>query len=386
MSYYSDRKHKMSSIYMTPTLKRTKYRVDFLSNHSYSKPRKRDSNTEQQMEEFTERYCYLYENAPVILYFMVNNLNDEEFSEEVKKRTGFDFRDKNFVMSRNSKDINDFLLLEDIVLGDDYDCGNVLKTSVLILRNCSSISESFDKEFDFSSNIGIGKYDLCMKLLLDIVYSFINIQSFFPTNLCQKTQFGYKVLEHVTGKSLQLDSYEVDFKLRGLGCYYNILGYRNNISGNVVLERERLDYGFPTGKTLVNANNFVGTLLSLDKTSSTVRILGNMIYFRLHDEMPWHHNCFCCNHSGVEDGCGTEFYVKEEDIFYKDGKFRVMCPGCGAICTTSVWNDSFQDKIEERIKKRSIDDKYLDRKIEILSELHSIGAIEVADGKRKIKI
>lgn len=399
MSYNENRKYRSYSIYTdTSSLRRKNSYKDYLSSgylsrreiDLYSRPRKtkQDRELEIQMKKFEERYCYLYENAPIILFFMVNDLGDDIFSEEVKRRIGFDFREKNAFLERKSKDLNGFVLLEDLVLGEDV-YQNYLNTFIETFHKYGFFSPRLSKEFDFSSNIGIGKYDLCMKLLIDIVYSFIDSQSISTTLVYRKTSYGYQNVYNLYNNTneLYIDSSSLLEKKKALSSYYSILGYRNSRGENVTFNDKGIDYGFiPEKKTLVRGNPFVKALQPSIDNFSMMRSLGSSIYFKLHDELPFMNNCICNSIHGVENGCNTDFFVKEEDIFYKDDKFRVICPCCGAICTTGIGPGKFKDKIENRIKKRFVDDTSFDRKIEILSELYSMGSITVENGKKKVKV
>lgn len=399
MSYDEMKKYRSYSIYTdTSTLRRKKSYKDYLSSgyssrsemDLFSRPKKtkKTRELEIQRKKFEERYCYLYENAPIILFFMVNDLGDDIFSEEVKRRTGFEFREKEAFLERSSKDLSCFVLLEDLFLGEEI-YGNYLNTFIETFHKHTFLSPKLSKEFDFSSNIGIGKYDECMKLLVDIVYSFIDSECISTTLVYRKTSYGYQNVYNLYNNTneLYIDNSSLLEKKKALSFYYDILGYRNCRSGSVTFNDKGIDYRFiPAKKTLVRSNPFIKALQPSLDTFSMTRSLGSSIYFKLHDEIPWINNCICNSIHGVENGCNTDFFVKEEDIFYKDDKFNVICPCCGAICTTGIGPGKFKEKIEERIKKRFIDDKYFDRKIAILSELHSMGSVVIEDGKKKVKV
>ncbi len=391
-----DRKYRSYSIYTdTSRMKRRNGSIDFISSgnvptrdlyHMPIKPKK-DKNNEIQKKFFDESYCYLYENPPYILYFIVNDLKDDNFSEEVKERIGFDFRDEYFLPKRDIKSLVVFELLEDMILGNDFKHKNVLETVVNQLRNYNSISEAFDKEFDFSSNIGTSKYDECMRLLVDIVYSFVDSQN-VSTKVYQKTHSGCIPVPSFYNSSIErkIDTFEINSKKRALDSYYKVLSYRNCMGGGVSIKDKGINYEFPIPeRTLVSSNLYVKALQSFFGINDITKSFEKSIYFKLHDELPWMNNCICNSIHGVEEGCGADFRVKEEDIFYRDDKFNVICPCCGAICTTGIMPGKFKDRIEERIKKRFVDDKFFDRKISLLSELYSMGSIVVENGKKKIK-
>ena len=74
------RKYKSYSIYTdTSRMKRRNGSIDFISSgyvprrDLYHMPiiPKKDKNNEIQKKFFDERYCYLYENAPYILFFIL---------------------------------------------------------------------------------------------------------------------------------------------------------------------------------------------------------------------------------------------------------------------------------------------------------------------------
>ena len=390
------RKYKSYSIYTdTSRMKRRNGSIDFIYSgyvprrYLYHMPiiPKKDKNNEIQKKFFDERYCYLYENAPYILFFIVNDLEDDNFSEEVKERIGFDFRYEPFLPKRDFKSLVIFEFLEDMFLGNDFKHKNVLENVIRQLRNYNSVSESFKKEFDFSSNIGASKYDECMRLLVDIVYSFVDSQN-VSTKVYQKTYSGCISVPSPYNSRMErsLDYFEIKSKKKALESYYRVLSYSNCLGGGSYLKDRGINYVFsPPERTLISSNLFIKAMQYFFGINDITKSFEKSIYFKLHDELPWNNNCICNSIHGVEDGCGADFRVQEEDIFYKDDKFNVICPCCGAICTTGIMPGKFKDRIEERIKKRFVGDKFFDRKISALSELYSMGSIVLENGKKKIK-
>ena len=145
----------------------------------------------------------------------------------------------------------------------------------------------------------------------------------------------------------------------------------------------------PIRFSLVTRNKFIDALaITRYNFGETIRLDSNFkedIYFKFHDEIPRYHNAICNSIHGVNGGCNTEFFPKEEDIFYLDKKFIALCPCCGSRVSTGVLSRNHKSKIEARIKKRCMNDKDLDRKVSILSELISLGGTDYNKGKVKVK-
>ena len=62
----------------------------------------------------------------------------------------------------------------------------------------------------------------------------------------------------------------------------------------------------------------------------------------------------------------------------------MLCPCCGSRVTTGVLSKNHKAKIENRIKKRCMEDKDLDRKLTLLSELIKIDGTSY--NKEKVKV
>lgn len=383
-SYFSDEKKNFFIYTDRSTMKRIN-KKSFNSLHTkamykngkliYCNPLS-DENIEKQKEELRRRYCYIYENAPLILAFMVHDCDDERFCDEVKKRLDFDFKEDEICLGRSLKYLSCFELLEDILLGDDSIHKNDLYVTVGKIRDHSNFYKSVKEYFNLDNgNIGPSKFDICMKLIIDSVYSLVKEQSNYRTAVYKKVNTGFVPLndeDYLRGSSRMILSSELEDKFILLDCYYDILSFRNECGGSKnVINEKGLSFRLSNcTQTLVCCNPFLSGCASRKMELSYG--FKSHIYFSLHDELPWMNNGICNSIHDVENGCGTDFFVKEEDIFYKDGKFGVICPCCGSIVKTGIVPGKFKDKIENRIKKRFSDDIFFERKIELLSELTSL--------------
>lgn len=361
-----------------------------------------EEKTKKCLKELKQRYCFLYENAPLIVAFMIDYLPNS-FLEEVKERIGYSFEREflycNEIYLKNYRYLTVLEILEDYMLGYDNTKSNDLEKIVAHLKkNPDERIKKVQEEFDFSKgNVGIGKFDFCMKILVDSVYSFVLAQKEFEVFEAKKTNNGFICVEDDRGRRCCLYNYDIDLKLNALNLYYSILSYRNKRNNkNVNLDKGMKKLQFTDSlieKEALIRISLVGRNKFLEAFSTTIsnifvrvnlsNVFNSEIYERVHDEIPYFHNAICNKIHGVENGCNTEFFPQEEDIFYLNDDFKTLCPCCGALVETGVMNRYHKRQIEERIKKRSLEDLNLERKVSLLSELISIDGVEY--NKDKVK-
>lgn len=358
-----------------------------------------DNSSNKWLNELSSRYCNLYKNAHLIIAFMADYLPDS-FKDEVYERTGFRPSKKYLycpdITLKNYRGLTVLEILEDYMLGYDTQNSSDLEKIIASIKknpdiNIDYVLRHFNQD---ESNIGFSKFDEAMKILIDLVYSFVKAQKSFGVKEASKTTHGYQI----QGKE-KIPDYVLDCKLDALERYYSILEFRNSYEDSSYrFERGMKSLNFSTGFydrkvlfrfSLVGKNKFINALAitrySLGEVIHIKPQFKEEIYFKFHDEIPRYHNAICNSIHGVNGGCNTEFFPKEEDIFYLDKKFIALCPCCGSRVSTGVLSRNHKSKIEARIKKRCMDDKDLDRKVSILSELISIGGTDYNKGKVKVK-
>ena len=169
-----------------------------------------------------------------------------------------------------------------------------------------------------------------------------------------------------------------------LDRYYDILAY-SNINDVLIFEEKGLDYNFsPPKKTLVSYNVFNATFSSVDKYGEEIIWQNNHlidlekkkeVYLKYHDELLWYLKGKCCD----------SFFIKEEDVFYYKDSYISLCPCCSKILSVEMPSGQSGDKIKDRIVKRCLADNILEQKIQLLSEIYSLGGKDICEEQIKKK-
>ena len=339
------------------------------------------------------------ENDALIIAFISDYLPDS-FKDEVYERTGFQpSREYLYCPDITLKDYRGLTvleILEDYMLGNDTSNSSDLEKIIISIKKNPDINiDSVLRHFNYDEpNIGFSKFDEAMKILLDLVYSFVKAQKDLGTKEASKTIHGYQIKSDE-----KIPEYVINYKLDTLERYYSILRFKNSYEDSGYnLERGMKSLKFTSGFSdkkvrfrfsLVGNNKFLNAFaMSRDSLQEVIHLkpgFRESIYFKFHDEIPRSHNAICNGNHGVVSGCNTDFYPKEEDIFYIDKKFIALCPCCGSRVTTVFLSVNHRAKIENRIKKRCMEDKDLDRKLTLLSELIKIDGTSYNKGKVKVK-
>lgn len=339
-------------------------------------------NLEKQKEYLSSRYKFIYQNSPLILAYILS-LNILPSLASIIKRCGITINedDKNLIKLDSKTDVNIFEALEEYLIGD----GNY--ADYLLFNLCEKIKSKdifldVKKEFDLKNgNIGIGKYDQCMKTVLDIVYSFISRQDEAKTNLCSLTFFGAIKEEGKISERLRL------YKLEALNRYYDIWAYRNSKDNSFKfgVDDKGIKIIFSVDRSVVCGSSFIDAFRSYHSIGSfwTNNYYLELeekrkIYFKFHDELPWNFESYC-----IGKKCHSKFSLKEEDIIYHRDNFICICPNCGGINGVNLSDLPNSEKISERIRNRFKDDDKLDRKLALISELYFVGGIDIV--KQKVK-
>ncbi|MBQ7105548.1 MAG: hypothetical protein IJN90_06805 [Bacilli bacterium] len=398
LKIYNNNIYKFDKSYSIYTDKRTMNR----KANNIILPKHSDVHPEVKwLNELEKRYCNLYRNAPLIIGYISDYMPDS-FKEEVFKRTGFkpsyEYLYSPDIVLNKYRGLTALEILEDYMLG--YDTKNSSDLEKIIALNKKHPDKNMERvfeEFDFSKgNIGFSKFDEAMKILLDVVYSFVQAQKEKGIiNGAVKTEHGYSIYDNISG----IPHYVLNAKLDVLERYYSILEFKNHRSEKHYelsrgMETLKFTNGFNSEKapirfSLVGQNKFLDALaITRYSFGEVIRLSSDFksdIYFKLHDEIPWFHNAICNKIHDVEDSCDTEFFPREEDIFYVDNKFVSICPCCGGRVTTGVMSRHHKTEIEGRIRKRSMEDPNLDRKLTLLSELIKLGGVSYNEEKIKEK-
>lgn len=389
---YNNKLNRSYSIYTDRSnMKRKSYKDSIIL------PKHSDVHPEVKwLNELEKRYCNLYKNAPLIIGFIADYMPDS-FKEEVFRRTGFkpsyEYMYSPDIVLNMYRGLTPLEILEDYMLG--YDTKNSSDLERIIAFNKKHPNKNMERVFEYfdftKGNIGFSKFDEAMKILLDIVYSFVQAQKNSGAYPASKTEHGYSRLD----SDGYIPEYILNSKLDALERYYSILEYRNDRDNKYYKLSRGMDAlgftnGFNSNKapirfSLVTRNKFIDALAIYRYSfGEAIRLDSNFkedIYFKLHDEIPRYHNARCNELHVSGSYCDAEFFPREEDIFYVDDKFVAICPCCGSRVTTGVMSRHHKNQIEARIRKRSIEDPDLDRKLTILSELIKLGGVSYNEEK-----
>lgn len=346
----------------------------------------RKENLNEQKDVLAKRYFFLYQNSPLILAYILSQEISSSLAKSITKRSGItidSLKDKNDIKVDEKNNIDIFEVLEDFLLGDGS-YPEYLLSSLCKKIKSQDIFLNVKKDFDLENgNIGIGKFDNCIKTVLDIVHSFISSQEEDKTNVYIISYNGlYDKEEKIIKES-------ISDKLEALDRYYDILAFRNTKENNFKFNDsdKGLGINFNINRCLVNHGLFIGAFCSQRSIGSWWQNRYYLdedkkreIYFELHDEFPWNFRTKCLRNG---NGCHTEFSLIEEDIIYHQNAFKCICPCCGSLVSVSIPNHCQKEKIKNRIRRRFKDDEHLNRKLSIISELSSIGGLDLA--KEKVK-
>lgn len=343
-------------------------------------------NLTKQKEILMERYLFLYQNSPLILAYILCEKNDTSLAKTISERSGITIEDsEKYPKIKIGKDIevNIFEVIEDFLLGD----GNYSEYLLSSLCKTLNYHETFlnvKNDFDLEKgNIGFGKFDSCMKTILDIAHSFISSQKE------KKTDVYIAAYNGLYAKDVIVSPEDISDKLEALDRYYDILAYRNTKENNFKFDDSDKGIGidFKVSRSLVKHGLFIGAFCSQRSIGSWWHNRYYLdedkkrdIYFDLHDELPWNLSVKCLING---NGCRTSFSLLEEDIIYHKNDFKCICPCCGNLINVYIPKFSRKERIMNRIRQRFKNDEDLNRKLAIISELSSIGGLDLA--KEKVK-
>lgn len=349
----------------------------------------KDEDRSKYEKLLIDRYCYLYINSYLILGLLLSDLNNHNFYDEISSKTDLILPDIDICLYGKDKKLNNREVLEEFLLSNKeisdtklYSYVNTIWDYEPRMRNCKK------KTFIPDENIGFLRHDKAIKFILDCVYSFVLSQKVGSTYVYEEKNGEYEPRNSIVRGSRRVSEVEIKEKIDVLNRYYDILRFKNK-------SNEKYDFskGIDTKledaeKTLVAYNPFIRAFcsdhrsfgsfwenpyyLSLEQKKD--------IYFSFHDELPYDWKIKCEN-----EECNNSFGVVEDDLFYQENVFKTICPGCGRINHISLPNIKRVGRIKNRIINRCLGDTSLDQKINLLSELASLGGMELARDKVKRK-
>lgn len=332
-------------------------------------------NVMKQKEEFLSRYKYLYENASLILALYLSDSSNSIINKEIETKCGIKLSKKErYSLFKNDFSVIDYL--EELLLGETSLEYTHLYYLIEDVKERNDVFERIKEEYSFNEpNIGFSKYDMAFKTVLDLVESHVRAQNQNRTLYYKK---GNKAFERITVGGRLFDesvahitSFEISHKLSTLDSYYYMLSYSNESPASYLFTYAGFSHDFPdVNRSFVIYNPFLGAFTKYGNLSRQIdrNVFDDndrkKMYFDLHDELP-------ITFSNCSDDC-ISFSIKEEDIFYYEDKFNIICPCCGKVQEVKIPNYKGTCKVKERIMHRYKDEESMRRKIELLGELVAI--------------
>ena len=334
------------------------------------------------INELLNRYSFIYENAGVILGQLIHesNLLNLSIGNSLSKNTNIYLNEYNCPLQKECKL---FSLLEEFLLGDIP----VENTSFYAVIKSINEDENLFKRTKIQF-VNEDVKDFNMRVILEFVSFMIEHQKgAYVTTRASDGNYE-RVYDHA-GFVKTISISDIKQKLKALRPYFDIVFYQNRENGMWNGKRriwaDRRDE-FEVNFTLVDFNYF--NKCFSDTTYQGDIYLENFyrlpedtiqsIYTKYHDELPWNMKVKCfsdnsCVRPRNTSSCGSEFLVKEEDMFVIDDNVYHLCSNCGYIVRVSV-----NHRIKNRIKRRCSEDNNYLRKKEIMSELMGLNGVDKA--------
>lgn len=338
------------------------------------------------------RYNYLYKYAAFVLAQLIyEHKNDlPGLCEDVTRITGIDisndtFFDRQYVF--NSKNLSIFHLVEEFLFSDQYyEDTELFKLIENIKISVPSVYDSVRNDFLITDkNVGVNKKDIAMQVLLELMRSHIFNQDYKTTSVVRRVHNDYE--RHIDLSFLpfvgeNVTSIDKGYKQAALDQYLSICCYRNSGYGKRNISNLLVNYQLPgiRERSLIGNNKFLKAIWDLDGKLTFDEIRD--IYFSTHLEIPWDTKTTCMEKEDKIDRdtnikpCGSTIYLEEENIFYRDESFFMICPKCGYMVNIDGLIDNRE--IRRRIEFKYWGDKFILRKQSIISELISIDGFDKA--------
>ena len=353
----------------------SEYCYDFVHRDNVEIDPRSKENVDKQTLELLKRYCFLYENAKIIIfsYMLSCDCRGDIFKNDAKKIKDaiLEYILLTMCKSIDTRNFQDFLeIFEEGMLGYETLEDTTFYKEIDGLKSTLLFKSLIEREKDLIIESRAFDNDFYFELVLRMLSAFIDVQS-------NSTLINNKYLENISSNMML-----PKLKREVLSRYYDIFSFINDPDkqrqyGNCFI------YFKPARCTLVSYNEFIGAFSGGYKCRSFVSKNDNgpsfsqikEVYFKYHDELPYDLEIECVSDSDISkpegiSSCGSKFNINEKEIFCVDGSFYHLCSNCGYI--VKVPSSLLKPIIQERIIKRSREDSLLFRKKELLSELTSL--------------
>ena len=357
---------------------------------------KSEENISIQTKELIKRYCYFYENAPVILCQIVSEMSKDFDLMFLKNRImdsiNLSLNDKNIPL-REENGFEFITFVEEAFLGEKplektkfYKIMDKINSSPHILQEAKMV---FERDVDLIN-------DPNMRVLIELMKFLVNSQHFI-TIFEEKWEGDYAPAFNENSELAFLTKYDCLEKSTVLNKYLEIVLYQNKenglfdgFSGRTVYSVDEVALKNHVRETLVGYNLFTGAFcdtrlyidsdyVEVNKDKIPTKLIQE-VHYKYHDELPWDMEVECISDDTYKrpnntKSCGNRIRVNEDLLFTIGNNAYQICPECGYI----VMVPNVKKYIFERVKKRCEEDKdYLHRK-ELVSELIALG------GEAKVK-
>lgn len=336
-----------------------------------------------------DRYNFLYNNAPLILAQIMyeHKTSKPTLCSDIGDLVGINLTnqhpyDRGYICDMTHLSI--FHLVEEYMFGE----GDEL-VSLINKIKCSSIAylEVKDDFFLKDSKVGVNRKDMAVLVLLELMRSFIFNQGYEKTIIVRRKNDDNYYERHIDSlylpfKGENVTDMERSRKKSALDEYFRLSKYRNLGYGKKEVPFLLPNYQLPiiSEFSLVGTNEFLKTIWELEGKLTFDEI--REVYFSHHEEIPWDTKVVCEEKKDKikrDKGslpCGSTLYLEEENIFYRDESFFMICPKCGYMVNIDGLIDNRE--IRRRIEFKYWGDKFILRKQDILSELVKLDGIDKA--------
>ncbi len=326
---------------------------------------------EKYREELIKRYSFLYENSYLLLGCVINFYSisghllfgeNDPFSgmkKEIAKVLGIS---NHFYHLGESKEF--IYLIEEAFLGDKPLEETEIYNIICGIKEREFCFDYLKDEYDINNlnHEQFHKIDIAFRVLLESMRVFIN------ANGCENGWI------HLLQEKLDV-----------LGVYYDIHNYGLKKIG-VLDEISSFDFKFNIDRKIsssdIHFNNFIHSFAKSylnyipENSKNTISDdVKKTLYYKYHNVLDWDLTILCESDDKLDrpfntNSCGSSFRVREGEIFFYEDSFYHLCPNCSYI--VSVDKGIIPSIIADRIKERSLEDKFIGRKMILFSEYKSL--------------
>lgn len=335
------------------------------------------------------KYNFLYKNAPLILAQIMYEHESSKpvLCKDIGDLVGIDLTnqhpyDRGYIC--DMKHLSIFHLVEEYMFGEGDELVSLFNK---IKGSPSAYLKVKDDFFLKDSNVGVNRKDEAVLVLLELMRSFIFNQTYDKTIIVRRKNDDNYYERHIDSLYFpfvgeNVTDIERSRKKSVLDEYFRLSKYRNLGYGKKEIPFLLPNYQLPiiSEFSLVGTNDFLKTIWELEGKLTFDEI--REVYFSHHEEIPWDTKVICEEKKDRikrEDGvtpCGSTLYLEEENIFYRDESFFMICPKCGYMVNIDGLIES--SEIRRRIEFKYWGDKFILRKQDILAELVKLDGIDKA--------